>query len=348
MPICLPCVTRQRPDVCATGRPVPTSGITQPAVAGFSLRRLFERSTDRLRAVERARNLLPAITAWHRWFHATRDPAGEDLVAIIHPWESGRDNSIDWDDAFAHVPTDGIAPYTRRDTQHAATAHRPTKVHYDRDLWLVEHFRALDRDNTKLHDASPFQIFDPGFNAILIRSAAEFAELAETLGEPALAAENRADAARGTAAMESLWSDEYGQYLSRDRITGALVESRSVGGLVAAFAPIPTDRAVRIADTIESHGTRFRVPSHAPDDPRFQEKRYWRGPVWLVVNYMIGDGLAEAGLDGPARAITQSSLDLIRASGFAEYYDLHSGESLGGERLTWTAAMVLEFLAFSE
>lgn len=336
------------PDVWATGRPVPTSGITQPAVAGFAIRRLFERSVDRGRAAERTRDLLPKITAWHRWFYQTRDPAGEGLVAIIHPWESGRDNSVDWDDAFARVPTEGIAPYTRRDTQHAAAEHRPTKEHYDRYLWLVEHFRALDWDTARLHDASPFQIVDPGFNAILIRSAADLADLADSLGEAGHAAENRAYAARGIAAMESLWSEEHGQYLCCDRVTGALVDSQSVGGLLAAFAQIPTDRAARIAETIDSHGTRFRVASHTPHDPRFQVKRYWRGPVWLVVNYMIADGMARAGLKEPARAITQASLDLIRAAGFAEYYDPNSGEPLGGGRFTWTAAMVLEFLALAD
>lgn len=336
------------PTVWATGRPVPTSGITQPAVAGFAIRRLFDRATDRVRAAERARALLPKVASWHRWFYRTRDPGGEGLVAIIHPWESGRDNSIDWDEAFARVPTDGIAPYTRRDTQHAAAEHRPTKEHYDRYLWLVEHFRALHWDNARLHDASPFRIVDPGFNAILIRSAADLAALAEALGEGTVAAENRALATRGAAAMESLWSEDHGQYLCRDRVTGALVDSRSSGGLLAAFAPIPPDRAARIADTIDRHGTRFRVASHAPDDPRFQDKRYWRGPVWLVVNYMIGDGLARAGLGGSTRAITQASLDLIRMSGFAEYYDPHSGEPLGGGRFTWTAAMVLEFLALAD
>ena len=336
------------PDVWATGRPVPTSGITQPAVAGFAIRRLLDRSTDRPRAAERARRLLPQISAWHRWFYRTRDPAGEGLVAIIHPWESGRDNSVDWDDAFARVPTDGIAPYTRRDTQHAAPEHRPTKEHYDRYLWLVEHFRALDWDNARLHDASPFRIVDPGFNAILIRSASDLADLALTLGETALAAENRAFADRGTAALESLWSETAGQYLCRDRVTGTLIDSRSVGGLLAVFAPIPAQRAARIADTIDRQTTRYRVPSHAPDDPRFQVQRYWRGPVWLVVNYMIGDGLARTGLAGPAQAITRSSLDLIRRSGFAEYYDPSTGTPLGGGRFTWTAAMVLEFLALAD
>jgi glycogen debranching enzyme len=336
------------PDVWATGRPVPTSGITQPAVAGFAIRRLFDRATDRSQAATRARALLPKVTAWHRWFFQNRDPEGEGLVAILHPWESGRDNSVDWDDAFARVPTEGIAPYTRRDTQHTAPDHRPTKEHYDRYLWLVEHFRALNWDNTRLHAASPFQVVDPGFNAILIRSAADLADLAEALGELGLAAENRAYATRGTAALESLWSEDHGQYLCRDRVAGALIDSRSSGGLLAAFAPIPAARAARIAQTIEGHGTRFRVASHAPDDPRFQVQRYWRGPVWLVVNYMITDGLARAGLDGPARAITQASLDLIRTSGFAEYYDPRSGAPLGGGRFTWTAAMVLEFLALAD
>jgi hypothetical protein len=335
------------PDVWATGRPVATSGITQPPVAGFAVRRLWERAADRPAAAARARALLPKVAAWHRWFFATRDPGGEGLVAIIHPWESGRDNSVDWDEAFERVPTDGIAPYVRRDTQHADPAHRPTKAQYDRYLWLVEHFRALGWDNTRLHDASPFQVVDPGFNAILLRACADLADLAEALGAPEIAAENRRFAARGLAAMDGLWSEPHGQYLCRDRVAGAPIDSASVGGLLAAFAAIPPARAAAIGATIDrlAGAARFAVPSHDPADPRFDAQRYWRGPVWLVVNYMIADGLARAGETGAADRITASSLELIRASGFAEYYDPRDGSPLGGGRFTWTAAMVLEFLA---
>ncbi|MCF8483715.1 MAG: hypothetical protein K9G71_00790 [Rhodobacteraceae bacterium] len=333
------------PDVWATGRPVPTSGITQPAVAGFALRRLFDLAKDRGAAETRVRALLPKVAAWHRWFFATRDPAGEGLVAIIHPWESGRDNSIDWDAAFDRVPTEGVSPYTRRDTQHANPAHRPTKEQYDRYLWLVEHFRSLNWETSRLHDASPFRVVDPGFNGILLRACADLADLAEHLGAAEIAAENRNFAKKGLAALESLWSEQHGQYLCKDRVTGTLVQSQSIGGLLAAFAAIPRERAARIAQTIDNHATRFRVASHLPSDPRFDAKRYWRGPVWLVVNYMVADGLARAGQVDAANAITASSLDLIRESGFAEYYDPQTGEPLGGGRFTWTAAMVLEFLS---
>jgi hypothetical protein len=333
------------PEVWATGRPVPTSGITQPAVAGFALKRLFDRAADSDQANRRAAALLPKVAAWHRWFFATRDPQGEGLVAILHPWESGRDNSVDWDVPFDRVPTEGIAPYTRRDTQHADPAHRPTKAQYDRYLWLVEHFRALNWDTAKLHDASPFQVVDPGFNAILLRACADLADLADALGETAIAAENRAFAVRGLTAMEGLWSPDHDQYLCRDRVTGALIDSASVGGLLAAFCAIPATRVAAIAATIDRHATRYRVASHPPQDPRFDAKRYWRGPVWLVVNYMIADGFARAGQEDAAARITASSLDLIRDNGFAEYYDPITGEPLGGGRFTWTAAMVLEFLS---
>ena len=47
-----------------------------------------------------ARNRYAKVDRWHQWFYENRDPAGEGLVAIIHPWESGRDNSIDWDEPF--------------------------------------------------------------------------------------------------------------------------------------------------------------------------------------------------------------------------------------------------------
>jgi hypothetical protein len=315
-------------------------------VAGFAARRLWEKSSNRAAAERRVRALLPKIAAWHRWFYACRDPQGEGLVAIIHPWESGRDNSIDWDEAFERVPTEGIAPYTRRDTQHADPSHRPTKEQYNRYIWLVEHFRGLEWDNTKLHDASPFQVVDPGFNGILIRACADLAALADELGEGGIANENSDLAARGLEAMETLWSEKDGQYLCRDRVAGKLVDSRAIGGLLAAVAAIPENRAAAIAATIATlaEKARYLVPSHDPADSRFDSKRYWRGPAWLVVNYLIADGLARAGQSGTADRITASSLDLIRESGFAEYYDPMTGEPCGGGSFTWTAAMVLEFL----
>jgi hypothetical protein len=334
------------PDVWRSGRPTPTSGITQPPVAGFAARRLFDGAADRGAVAARARALIPKIDAWHRWMYANRDPQGEGLVAIIHPWESGRDNSIDWDLAFERVPTDGVEPYVRRDTQHADPAHRPTKAQYDRYLWLVQHFRGLGWDNSRLHDASPFRIVDPGFNAILIRSCADLADLADALGEPALAAVNRERAAKGLSALDRLWSDRHGQYLCFDRASGKPVESSSIGGLLAVFAAVPPTRAQAVARRIEDLAAEitFIVPSHDPADPHFDSKRYWRGPVWLVVNYMIADGLDQAGETVIANRIRQSSLKLIAESGFAEYYDPHSGTPLGGGRFTWTAAMVLEFV----
>ncbi|WP_309083731.1 trehalase family glycosidase [Chelativorans sp.] len=334
------------PNVWGTGRPVATSGITQPPVAGFAVRRLYERARDRQMAEKRAKALLPKIDAWHRWFYSHRDPRGEGLVAILHPWESGRDNSVDWDQAFERVPTDGVEPYTRRDTQHADPAHRPTKEQYDRYIWLVQHFRGLNWDNAKLHDASPFQVVDPGFNAILIRSCADLADLAESLGEARLAAENRARAEAGLAAMNALWSGTHGQYLCKDRVTGALIDSASIGGILPVFAAVPEDHARSIALTVERQAAaaKFIVPSHDPADPRFEAKRYWRGPAWLVTNYMIADGLRRVGETAVADRIVQSSLELISQSGFAEYYDPLTGEPCGGHRFTWTAAMVLEFL----
>jgi len=336
------------PAVWATGRATPTSGITQPPVLGFVLQRLCAEAQDRAFAQNRARALMPKVAAWHRWFYANRDPKRTGLVAILHPWESGRDNSIDWDAPLAAVPTEGVGEYRRRDTQHVDPAQRPTKGEYDRYLWLVQHFRGLDWDNAKLHDASPFRVVDPGFNAILIRSEEALGELAEGLGEPAIAAAARERTVAARAALEMLWSESHGQYLCFDRVTGKRIDSPSVGGLLPLFANVgDAERSARLAATIRSWRSRtaYGVPSHSPADPRFERKRYWRGPCWLIVNYMIADGLSRSGLKEHAAEVVAHSLALIRHSGFAEYYDPLDGTPLGGRRFTWTAAMAMEFLA---
>lgn len=334
------------PDVWQTGRDVPTSGITQPPVAGFAVNRIFARSGDATSA-ERARALLPKIHAWHQWFYRCRDPQGTGLVALIHPWESGRDNSVDWDAAFEKVPTDGVGPLARRDTSHANPDHRPTDEQYKRYIWLVQKFRSLGWDNTKLHDASPFQIVDPGFNAILIRSCQDLGALAQKLGETRIAAESFAMAERGRVALETLWSEKWGQYLCYDRVSGQLVDSPSIGGLLAVFAPIPRSRGTAISQRIEklAQSCNYLVPSHDPTVPEFDGLRYWRGPVWLIVNYMIADGLICADQTDMADRIMDDCLRLIARSGFAEYYGPIGAEPCGGDKFTWTAAMIIEILS---
>jgi glycogen debranching enzyme len=334
------------PDVWGTGRGVPTSGITQPPVAGFALRRIFDRALDKGLAAEKARLLLPKIHAWHQWFFRCRDPQGTGLVAIIHPWESGRDNSVDWDAAFERVPTDGVQPFRRRDTSHADPAHRPTDAQYKRYIWLVQLFRGLGWDNTLLHDASPFKIVDPGFNSILIRACADLAVLADRLGEAEIAAQSRAMADKGLAALDALWSDAHGQYLCHDRAIDQRIDSPSIGGILAAFAPIPQARAKSLVARIDclAKSCTYLVPSHDPTAPQFDALRYWRGPIWLIVNYMIADGLAIAGQTAMADRINNDCLRLIALGGFAEYYGPNLGEPCGGDAFTWTAAMVIEIL----
>lgn len=332
------------PDVWSTGRPVPTSGITQPPVLGYVLEQLFSRARDTPLAREKALALAPKADAWHRWFYANRDPGQTGLVAILHPWEAGRDNSIDWDEALKRVPTEGVAPYRRRDTEHVNAAERPTQAEYDRYMWLVGRFRSLGWDNSKLHAASPFQVVDPGFNAILIRSDEALAELAGKIGLAAIAKVASARAAKARTAMQRLWSDDAGQFLCLDRVAGKLIESRSVGGLLPLFAGLgDTDRLVQTIRRWRA-GVAFGVPSHDPSDPRFESKRYWRGPAWLIVNHLIADGLRRSGRAEAAAEIVADSLALIRKSGFAEYYDPLDGAPLGGGRFTWTAAMVVELI----
>lgn len=113
------------PSVWGTGKTPPTSGITQPPVLATVVRRLWEaEGADPTHP--RLRRLYAACLASHRWFHRFRDPLGNGLVMVTHNWETGRDNSSEWDDALARVDTSGVGNYQRRDTGHVDAAMRPT------------------------------------------------------------------------------------------------------------------------------------------------------------------------------------------------------------------------------
>lgn len=62
----------------------------------------------------------------------------------------------------------------------------------------------------------------------------------------------------------------------------------------------------------------------------YEPRRCWRGPVWLIVNWMIAQGLTSYDAHALAEQLRQDSLDLISKAGFFEHFNPESGEGFGG------------------
>jgi hypothetical protein len=54
--------------------------------------------------------------------------------------------------------------------------------------------------------------------------------------------------------------------------------------------------------------------------------------------------LRRAGYKDHANALTETTLEMVKRSGFAEYFDPVTGEPLGAHNFSWTAALVLDLL----
>ncbi len=334
------------PDVWQAGESMPTSGITQPPVAATVVHELWSRSDDS--AVKaRMLALFPKLLAWHRWFHRYRVPDGVGAAVITHPWESGRDNSPEWDHPASAVDVSGVTPYERRDLQHADAAMRPTKLDYDRYIAMVEFGRNTGWDHEAIATRGPFRVADVGMTMILLRASRDLMRLAEELGDTEAVAELQGYVNQLEQGADYLWDDSIQAYCSRDVITGRHSGYITSGSFLFAYAGVgsATQRAAmsRHWDRI-SASCRYMCPSHDPDDVLFDADRYWRGPVWLVVNYMLARGFSESGLDDWARRITEDSRELIREHGFYEAFNPQAGTGTGGEEFSWTAAMWLAWL----
>lgn len=83
------------------------------------------------------------------------------------------------------------------------------------------------------------------------------------------------------------------------------------------------------------------VPSAPRDALGFDPARYWRGPVWAVVNGLIAQGLERHGEHDLAKGACTDTHTAIQTAGFGEYFDPLTRAGLGGDGFSWTAAIDL-------
>jgi hypothetical protein len=319
---------------------VETSGIVQPPV--HALAAWLTHLADRDESVRRnfLARVYPKLVAWHAYLRDRRDLGGRGLVAIVHPWESGMDNSPAWDAALARVEPAPLDSFSRRDTDHASDDDRPTDLDYGRYVQLAATYRDHGYEDARTPFA--FAVEDPCFNALLIASEHALASIAKELSyDPSVHLEAAAELR--SALVRELFAD--GIFRSRDLADGLLVAADTVAGLIPLVVP---DLPVATELLATACGPRFRlgkvrlVPSYDLTGRAFEPGRYWRGPSWFNTAWLIHRGLSGLGEAILAERLRDDLLELAARTDFAEYVDPFTGEARGARTFSWTAALALD------
>ncbi len=327
---------------------IPTSGITQPPILATVIRKIHSRTP----ILNFIRETYPALLRWHRWLHTARDADDSGLVCVIHPWESGTDDSPRWLSAMSAIAPLDVPPFQRGDTIHVSASERPHSADYDRFIHLIDVFRRNRYDPATLLSRSPFLVQDVLFNSILYRADEDLRALALELGESTDEIDGWLDRMRARFDAR-FWDETHGSYFDFDLRAGKPILVNTAMTFAPFFAGLPDRTKSRrlIAEHWQNpreykpdESTRYRVTTTSKAEAAWEPRRYWRGPVWIVFNWILWDGLKRYGFDDLAEELRRDSLELVARSGFREYYDPRDGSGCGSTDFSWSAALTIEWL----
>jgi len=292
----------EHPDLHASfwGRPG-ASTITQPPMYGHALAELIRLGvTVDPELVDRAAAGLAFLVGTRR---------GErDLVPIVHPWESGCDDSPRWD---------GWAGADR-----TTESWRRTKGELVGSL-------VLSASGSPVANPS-FEVEAAGFNALVLFNAEELASVG--CGDHLPVGLDRM-----RQALDHRWDPETATW--RDGVGG----ERPVRTLEALLPVLVTSRAdvvdavfVQILDDRAFGGACGPAQVHRLEAD-FDPVTYWRGPAWPQLTYLFWVAAGRHGRVADRARLAAALQRGAEQSGFAEYWEPGSGAGLGAIPQSWAA-----------
>ncbi|MBX7121152.1 MAG: hypothetical protein K1X42_03410 [Opitutaceae bacterium] len=347
------------PDVWGTAsvpdgpQNIRTSGIVQPPVFAFVLDRIASMPIGRSSKWKEFEGILyPQLLAFHRYLYQQRDPNREGLVYIQHNWEAGTDNSPTWDPVLETIDIEQTRDVSRlrRDIRNVSADHRPSNENYRRYIYLVDLFKRCDYRDEAIAAESPFLVQDVLFNAILVRSNLALIAMGQRNAQDTAEVERWNE--KTIAAMNlKLWDEREGFYFPYDLRGERRLTIKTSSGFMPLLAGIPSQtQAARLVQHLHGsfvQGQDWRLcASTAPTEPSFDPVRYWRGPIWANLNWMLHHGLRRYGFEQEAEKLKQDTLDLLSEGGLFEYFNPKPGnpKGLGSDNFSWSAALALDLI----
>lgn len=302
-----------------------TSSITQPPMLAYAVNEIYKSDHDK----KFLRAMYKPMERFYGYLLEERDVRHHHLVSIINPDESGEDNSPRFD-----IPL-GLQPKHTLDEN------------FKRRLKLVQENLSCDFVAKKCM-SNFFWVKDVPFNAILVENLDILAKLARDLGEKEDADYYEREKAKIAKAMRDLMFED-GVFWTIYDTDYKKIKSKTWAIFAPMFAKLYTkkeaDEVIRLylLRDSEFNNRKYFLPTVSFDDPSYDPRGFWRGPIWMSINWFVYRGLMNYRKPTEARRIKNASMSLLEKSGFREQFDPGTGEGTGAENFTW-GGLVLDMI----
>ncbi len=333
----------------------PSTGLSQPPILGFVLEKIYQIANNNEGVLNFIKTVIDKVYLNHQYLYENRDLNNEGLLYIYHNWESGTDNSPAWD-AIWETMNPPEYSFERRDTSYVNPEERPTKREYDHYLYMIDLAKSVNYNDAKIAEISPFLVQDPLYNSMLIKSNNSLIKLYELIGGNLTKVEQlkKWQEKSITSFNNKLFNKELGAYIYYDLRNDKPINVISSSSFAPLYAGIPNkEQAAQLVNTLTTKfgGEDFYLcASFDPTSEKFNPKKYWRGPVWVNLNWFLYYGLQDYGYHDLAQKIKSDTIEILEKVGFYEYFDPRKSEynknikGYGGSDFSWSASLFLDLI----
>ena len=284
------------------------SSITQPPMYGHAVAELTRRG------LEVPPDVVSAAVAGLRFLLADRRRHGSGLIELVHPWESGCDDSPRWDDVVT-------GPWS-------IASWRETKGS------LLD---TIDRGPSGAPIANDgFAVASIGFNALVAFNASELASAVDG----SVGAELRHAASTLTEAIDGRWLASQRTWVDAGPTESGSGRCRTADALLPLLVVLRAEAVEELADPA-AFGAPFGPRGVHLAEPVRDPRSYWRGPAWPQLSYLLWLAATRHGQSALADRIALGTSAAAERTGLAEYWDGDTGTGGGAVPQSWTALALL-------
>ena len=325
------------------GNKIRSSGITQPPILATILKLILDKNKISNKQTKEIKKIVKKIIRFHEWFIKFRDPNKTGLVSILHPWESGYDNSPIWDEPMAKVTIEKNLKYKRADNKLIKPDQRPLNIDYDRYVSIKNNLRKKKYNPKEIFKSSLFNVVDVGFNSLFLKANKDLIQISNKFNIETSKISNYVKVTEKN--ILKLYDKKKGIFFSKDIRNNKKIYIPSITNYFILFADLDNDFINnKLIKNLKNHNknNKYFFSSIKPSHNSFEEKRYWRGPVWINCNWFIYQGLKNKDLKF-SNYVKKKTIKLLEKSKFYEYFSCKNGQPMGAKNFSWSASLYLDF-----